>query len=105
MRNQDYLRGAADSLRTHRLRSFLTMLGVIVGVLTVVLTLGIGAGAQDAIHDRIEALGSNLIVVNSGPPPGPSQRPFTSTRLTRRQSVTVVLWCARSLRSRKRDCR
>ena len=74
MRNQDYLRGAADSLRTHRLRSFLTMLGVIVGVLTVVLTLGIGAGAQDAIHDRIEALGSNLIVVNSGPPPGPSQQ-------------------------------
>jgi putative ABC transport system permease protein len=74
MTPRDYLFTAVDSLDKHRLRSLLTMLGIIVGVLTVVLTLGIGAGARQSIEHQIDALGSNLIVVNSGPPPGPQQQ-------------------------------
>jgi putative ABC transport system permease protein len=74
MRTRDYVFAAADSLEKNRLRSLLTMLGIIVGVLTVVLTLGLGAGAREAITRQIDALGSNLIVVNSGPPPGPQQQ-------------------------------
>jgi putative ABC transport system permease protein len=74
MHSRDYLLLSIDSLRAHGVRSLLTMLGVIVGVLTVVLTLGIGAGTRQAIGDQIQALGSNLIVVNSGPPPGPRQQ-------------------------------
>lgn len=64
---------ALTSLTTHRLRSVLTMLGIIVGVFTVMLTLSLGAGARQAISDQISALGSNLVVVNSGPPPASGQ--------------------------------
>jgi ABC-type antimicrobial peptide transport system permease subunit len=69
-----YLTIALDSLEKHRLRSTLTMLGIIVGVLTVMLTIGLGAGARASIASQIASLGSNLIVVNSGPPPGPQQQ-------------------------------
>jgi putative ABC transport system permease protein len=66
---RDYLSEAFDSLQKHRMRALLTMLGIIVGVFTVVLTLGIGAGARLAIERQISSLGSNLVAVNSGPPP------------------------------------
>jgi putative ABC transport system permease protein len=49
MRPFDYFSESFDSLNKHRMRALLTMLGIIVGVLTVMLTLGIGAGARDAI--------------------------------------------------------
>ncbi len=64
---------ALGSLATHRMRSILTMLGIIVGVFTVMLTLSLGAGARQAIREQISALGSNLVVVNSGPPPASRQ--------------------------------
>lgn len=57
------------------MRSLLTMLGIIVGVSTVMITLGIGAGAREAISSQISSLGSNLIVLNSGPPPGTNVQP------------------------------
>ena len=65
---------ALTSLSTNRLRSVLTMLGIIVGVFTVMLTLSLGAGARQAISEQISALGSNLVVVNSGPPPAAGQQ-------------------------------
>lgn len=51
------------------------MLGIIVGVSTVMMTLGLGAGARAAITNQISSLGSNLIVHNSGPPPGANVQP------------------------------
>jgi ABC-type antimicrobial peptide transport system permease subunit len=70
MRAFDYIYQAIDSFRNNRLRAAMTMLGIIVGVFTVMLTLGIGAGARESIEGQIAGMGSNLIVVNSGPPPG-----------------------------------
>src|SRR5262249_14550826 len=70
----EYLAIALDGLEKHRLRSTLTMLGIVVGVVTVMLTIGLGAGARASITNQISSLGSNLIVVNSGPPPGPQQQ-------------------------------
>ena len=58
------------------MRALLTMLGIIVGVLTVMTTLGIGAGARSAIQNQIASLGSNLIAVNSGPPPSVGRQPI-----------------------------
>ncbi len=66
---REYIIAAIESLRQHRMRALLTMLGIIVGVFTVMLTLSIGAGARLAIEEQINSLGSNLIVLNSGPPP------------------------------------
>ena len=72
---RDYILQAVDSLRAHRMRALLTMLGIIAGISTVILTLGIGTGARDAIRQQIEGLGTNVIEVNSGPPPALGQRP------------------------------
>jgi putative ABC transport system permease protein len=74
MRFRDLIPEAFASLRRNQLRSLLTMLGVIIGIFTVLLTLGIGAGARTAIEQQIAALGSNLVVLNSGPPPGSGQQ-------------------------------
>ncbi|HVR78782.1 MAG TPA: ABC transporter permease [Acidimicrobiia bacterium] len=62
----DTLRSAWDVVRTHRLRSALTMLGILIGITSVVLTVGIGAGAQAEVRDSINALGTNLLVVTPG---------------------------------------
>jgi putative ABC transport system permease protein len=70
MKPREYVRQSFDNLRKHRLRAILTMLGIVVGVFTVMLTLSMGVGARLAIEQQINSLGSNLVVLNSGPPPG-----------------------------------
>jgi putative ABC transport system permease protein len=60
------LRTASDAVRSHRLRSLLTMLGIVIGISSVVLTVGLGLGAQDKVRDQIDALGSNLLIVSPG---------------------------------------
>jgi putative ABC transport system permease protein len=62
----DTWHSAWDVSRTHRLRSSLTMLGVLIGITSVVLTMGIGSGAQAAVRDSIDALGTNLLVISPG---------------------------------------
>ncbi len=54
------------ALIANRLRSSLTMLGMIIGVAAVILMLAIGAGVQTYIEKQISSLGSNLLIVNSG---------------------------------------
>lgn len=66
---------ALDSLIAHRVRASLTMLGIIIGTSTVILTLAIGAGAREQIERQINSLGVNLIALNSGPPRGPGATP------------------------------
>ena len=57
---------AFSSLATNKLRSGLTMLGIIIGVAAVIAMLAIGNGAQASISDQINSIGSNLIFVRSG---------------------------------------
>jgi putative ABC transport system permease protein len=66
MRGAEALRVALDALRANRLRSALTMLGVIIGVSAVVLLVAIGSGAKAEIESQVEGLGSNLIIVVPG---------------------------------------
>jgi len=54
------------ALMSNRMRTFLTMLGMVIGVGAVVLMLAIGEGAQDSINRMIASMGSNLIMVLSG---------------------------------------
>ncbi|MBK9094088.1 MAG: ABC transporter permease [Anaerolineae bacterium] len=58
------LRVAWEGLKLNRVRSFLTTLGVIIGVASVIIMLAVSAGAEAAIADQINALGANLIIVN-----------------------------------------
>ena len=60
------VRIAGRALRVNKLRSALTMLGIIIGVAAVIAMVGVGAGAQARVAEQIQSLGSNLIIVLSG---------------------------------------
>jgi putative ABC transport system permease protein len=77
---------ALKALNANKVRSALTMLGVIIGVAAVILLVAIGTGVQDEISGTIEGLGSNLIFVfpgnfeeggGSGPGGGSATKQFT----------------------------
>ena len=57
---------AYRSLRANRLRSFLTMLGMVIGVAAVIAMVAIGAGANERIAAQISSIGSNLLLVLPG---------------------------------------
>lgn len=59
-------RVALDALRANRLRSGLTMLGVVIGVAAVVVLVAIGTGAKQTVERQVEGLGSNLLIVLPG---------------------------------------
>ena len=71
------------SLLLHKLRSGLTMLGIIFGVCSVIAMLAIGEGASYEAQERIKRLGSENIIVNSIKPPEDNQQ------------NSVVIWAQR----------
>jgi putative ABC transport system permease protein len=66
MTNFDAIFSALDALRLHKLRSSLTMLGVIIGVAAVIAMMAVGAGAREQVLAQIRSLGSNLLIVSPG---------------------------------------
>jgi putative ABC transport system permease protein len=66
MRLAEAWRVALDALRANRLRSGLTMLGVVIGVAAVVVLVAIGTGAKREVEQQVEGLGSNLLIVVPG---------------------------------------
>jgi putative ABC transport system permease protein len=66
MRLAEAWRVAIDALRANRLRSVLTMLGVVIGVGAVVALVAIGTGTKQQIEQQVEGLGSNLLIVVPG---------------------------------------
>jgi putative ABC transport system permease protein len=63
---RDTFSTGAHAIRTHGLRSFLTMLGILIGIGAVILTVGLGQGAQHDVQKQINALGTNLLIVSPG---------------------------------------
>ena len=57
---------ALSAIRANKLRSFLTALGIVIGVGAVITMVALGSGAQKAVQDQIEALGTNLLQVYPG---------------------------------------
>ena len=66
MRLAEAWRVAVTALRANRLRSLLTMLGVVIGVAAVVVLVAIGTGAKQEVEQQVEGLGSNLVLVVPG---------------------------------------
>ncbi|MCU1658602.1 MAG: hypothetical protein JWO57_3258 [Pseudonocardiales bacterium] len=62
----DIIANAWDAIRTHKLRSMLTSLGILIGIAAVVLTVGLGQGAQQQVSKQLSALGGNLLIVSPG---------------------------------------
>jgi putative ABC transport system permease protein len=60
------LRVAMRALAVNKLRSVLTMLGIIIGVGAVIVMIAVGAGAQQRVQEQISSLGSNLLLILSG---------------------------------------
>jgi putative ABC transport system permease protein len=63
---RDTFASGLEAIRAHRLRSALTMLGIVIGISSVILTVGLGLGAQDQVRKQIDALGSNLLIISPG---------------------------------------
>jgi len=62
----DILRSAVRSLIANRLRTFLTMLGVVIGVGSVLAMIALGEGARKSVEDSIKSMGTNLLWVRPG---------------------------------------
>lgn len=67
------LRVAVSSLTAHKMRSVLTMLGIVIGVAAVIALVGVGTGAQAQVVSQFQSLGSNLVTVTAMPSFGFSQ--------------------------------
>jgi len=64
---------ALRELRRNVMRSFLTMLGIIIGVAAVIILVTLGSGATRQVTEQIASLGSNLLMVSPGKRMGPGQ--------------------------------
>ncbi|TMQ56861.1 MAG: hypothetical protein E6K72_04260 [Candidatus Eisenbacteria bacterium] len=62
---------ALEALRANKLRSLLTMLGIVIGVSAVIAMLALGRGAQQSVKDRIAQLGTTMLTVVPGQQRGP----------------------------------
>ncbi len=62
----EIVRVALGALRANKLRSLLTMLGIVIGVAAVIAVVALGTGAQSAVKDRISSLGTTLLTVMPG---------------------------------------
>ena len=82
----DNLRGALRALRANKLRSILTMLGIIIGVSAVISLLSIGQGVENFINSQFNALGTNLLFVM--PKLGNSQQAQFAAQLTNQTTLT-----------------
>lgn len=74
MNTRDILQETFISLSSNKARSGLTMLGIVIGIASVIAMTAIGTGAQNSISSSIQSMGANLIVVSPGAPRGAGQQ-------------------------------
>ncbi len=83
---------ALGALRANKLRSLLTMLGIVIGVAAVIAVVALGRGAQKSVNDRIQALGTTLLTVAPGQTRGPGgmRGGFGGARLTMDDAQALI---------------
>lgn len=83
---------ALEGLRANKLRSILTMLGIIIGVGAVIAMVSIGMGVREKVQGSIASLGSNLIIVTPGAtsPSGVRLAAGSSTTLTNKDAQAIA---------------
>ncbi|MFA4993015.1 MAG: ABC transporter permease [Candidatus Omnitrophota bacterium] len=62
----DYFKQAVTAMFAHKMRAFLSILGILIGVAAVITMLAIGQGAKESIAKQLASLGSNLLVISPG---------------------------------------
>ena len=81
---------ALRSLMANKMRSFLSMLGIIIGVGAVISMLALGAGAQARVMEQMSAMGTNLLLVRSGQSGQRGVRTTTAQTLTVEDALAIV---------------
>ncbi len=81
---------AFRAIRRHLLRSFLTLLGIMIGVLSVITMVTLGNGATEAIKTSISALGSDLLQVYPGQRAGPGGGAGEAPPLFKQADVNAI---------------
>jgi putative ABC transport system permease protein len=74
MKTKDILQETFMALKGNKVRSGLTMLGIVIGIASVIAMTAIGTGAQNSISSSIQSIGANLIMVSPGAPHGVGQQ-------------------------------
>ncbi len=77
------------AMRAHKMRTLLTMLGIIIGIASVVSVVGLGKGSQAQILNNISSLGTNTITVRDGYPYGDPRRQYNDENLTPQDAQAV----------------
>ena len=77
------------AMRAHKMRTLLTMLGIIIGIASVVSVVGLGKGSQEQILTNISSLGTNTITVRDGYPYGDPRRQYNDENLTPQDAQAV----------------
>src|SRR5207247_222139 len=86
----EVVRMAVESLVANKTRSLLTMLGVIIGVASVVALLSVGQGASAAITGQVSALGTNMLTIVPGVPNNQSPGAGAAATLTQSDSDAIA---------------
>lgn len=79
----NHVQNAYQSLRSNRMRSNLTMLGVTIGIASITTILALSAGASKVVSDQVDALGGNIAVIRPGATPTDSISSLTQTKTQR----------------------
>ncbi len=101
----DMVQEALRNLRRHKLRTLLTLLGVLIGVAAVITMLGIGEGAQRTVLRDIAGLGLRNIIIESTPATALDRQPQTQGRGPRIVSYGLVRKDALQLQALQADAR
>jgi putative ABC transport system permease protein len=88
------MRVALEAIRAHKLRSLLTMLGIVIGVSAVIAMVALGEGAQRAVQDQISNLGANVLTVRPGQLWFHGVRSGATTELTPEDAEAVLTGAA-----------
>ena len=86
MRKSTLIKVATQSILKNKMRTFLTMLGIVIGVAAVIVMVAVGYGAQESIQKQIGSLGTNMIMVM----PGASGPELTRQLLKTRPEIKVL---------------
>jgi putative ABC transport system permease protein len=83
---RDIYEETTSALLSNKVRTGLTMLGIIIGIASVIAMLAVGNGATSSIQEKIQSIGSNLVVVSPG-----SQKSFSQVRNSRGSANTLTM--------------
>ena len=94
MKTADLLRETYSALTANKVRSGLTMLGIVIGISSVIAMVALGNGAQQSIQASIQSIGSNLIIVTPG-----AQRSFGGPSAGRGSAQTLTVPDAQAIKT------